>query len=209
MNKGNIISRFLQNFQKPTGFWGRMILWGMNKGHSSLSLWGMSHITWKPNWNALDIGCGGGANLTQMLHYCPQGKVYGIDISQESVIFAQKKNKEYLSIRCFVEQGTVNQLPYDEKMFDVVTAFETVYFWEDLHQAFVEVARVLKKDGYFLICCELNDPSARTFASRIDGMTIHSGDKLCSVLSESGFTAIKTYKQKRNALCIVAQRSTF
>ena len=201
----NVISRFLQNFQNPKGFFGKIILWGMNKGHSSLSLWGMSHIEWKQNWNVLDIGCGGGANLVQMLQYCPQGEVYGIDISQVSVDFARKRNKDLLSIRCFIEQGTVNELPYTSNKFDVITAFETVYFWNDLHQAFTEVARVLKENGYFLICCEMNNPHEKTWSNRIEGMKIYSGEDLKLILSESGFVPIELYR-KKNALCIVAQK---
>lgn len=205
MNNENIISKFLQNFQNPTGFWGEIILWIMNRGHSSLSLWGMSHIKWSPKWNVLDIGCGGGANIAMMLQYCPQGTVYGIDISQTSVTFAQKRNKDALHKHCFIEQGTVNKLPYTDKMFDTVTAFEAVYFWNNLHQAFSEVSRILKENGYFLICCEMNDPSQGKWSKHINGMTIYSGDKLKSILLEFDFTDIVLYKQKK-ALCIVAKK---
>ena len=106
MNKRGFVSRILQNFRKPEGFFGRMILWGMNTGHASLAQWGMSCLQWQPEWSVLDIGCGGGANLLQILQRCPQGKAYGIDISPESVTFARKKNKKYLGTRCFIEQST-------------------------------------------------------------------------------------------------------
>ena len=108
MGKRNIIHKLFHNLKKPEGFWGRVILREMNKRHTLLSEWGMSHIVWNKEWNVLDIGCGGGANLTQLMRRCPQGKAYGIDISPESVLFAQKKNKKYLSTRCFIEQGTVD-----------------------------------------------------------------------------------------------------
>ena len=103
MGKRNIIHKLFHNLKKPEGFWGRVILREMNKRHTLLSEWGMSHMVWNKEWNVLDIGCGGGANLTQLMHRCPQGKAYGIDISPESVLFAQKKNKKYLSTRCFIE----------------------------------------------------------------------------------------------------------
>lgn len=178
----------------------------MNKRHTLLSEWGMSHIVWNKEWNVLDIGCGGGANLTQLMRRCPQGKAYGIDISPESVLFAQKKNKKYLSTRCFIEQGTVDTLPYTDEMFDVVTAFETVYFWNDLPKAFTEVTRVLKRNGHFLICCELNNPSVKTWTNLIDGMIIRSCDELKSILLQSGFVSIASYKHEKGPLCIVARR---
>ena len=72
MRKKSFINKILQQTRKPEGFFGRMILRGMNMGHSKLSLWGMSQLNWQANWNVLDIGCGGGANLEKMLEYCPK-----------------------------------------------------------------------------------------------------------------------------------------
>ena len=42
------------------------------------------------------------------------------------------------------------ELPYETGKFDLVTAFETVYFWPDLKQSFSEVFRVLKPGGMFM-----------------------------------------------------------
>ena len=96
MEKKGFINKFFQNAGKPEGFLGRMILRGMNKGHAPLSRWARSCLVWQPEWNTLDIGCGGGANLSEILKLCPQGKVHGIDISQESVAFARKKNMAHV-----------------------------------------------------------------------------------------------------------------
>lgn len=112
MKKKNIINSILQNTRMPKGFFGRIILRGMNKGHASLSRWGLSQIEWKSDWTILDIGCGGGANLKRMADFCPQGKIYGIDISSESVKFARKEIKKLLNTRCFISQGNVMNLPY-------------------------------------------------------------------------------------------------
>ncbi len=206
MGKRNFIHTLFDNLKKPEGFWGRIILHEMNKRHSSLSEWGMSHVEWQEEWNILDIGCGGGANLAEFLRRCPQGKAYGIDISPESVLFAQKKNKKHLSNRCFIEQGTVDRLPYTDHLFDVVTAFETVYFWNDLPHAFNEVSRVLKQNGYFLICCELNNPSVKSWTNLIEGMIIRSCDELESILLQSGFSSVTSHKHKKGPLCIVARK---
>ena len=206
MFKQSFINKILQNTRKPEGFWGRIILRGMNKGHAPLSKWGMSYLKWSPEWSLLDVGCGGGANLAEMSIRCPEGSVYGIDISEESVKFARKKNRDLLGKRCFIEQGSVEKLPYENEMFNVVTAFETIYFWSDLLQSFTEIARVLKKDGIFLICCEMSDPSNTIWTSRIDGMTIHPVRELRSLLSRSGFTDISVYKRRKEDLCIIAQK---
>lgn len=84
-----------------------MILRGMNRFHAPLAEWGLSHVRWEARWTVLDVGCGGGANIARMLKLCPEGKVYGIDVSDESVDFARKHNCTSLDRRCFISQGNV------------------------------------------------------------------------------------------------------
>lgn len=94
MGKKNIIHKLFNNLKKPKGFWGRVILREMNKRHTLLSEWGMSNIAWNKEWNVLDIGCGGGANLTQLMRRCPQGKAYGIDIFTGKCPFRTEEKQE-------------------------------------------------------------------------------------------------------------------
>lgn len=54
----------------------------------------------------------------------------------------------------------VGALPYGDGAFDLVTAFETVYFWPDLEKAFQEILRTLKPGGRFLLVCETDDAAA-------------------------------------------------
>lgn len=74
MKKENFLNKVLQNTSCPQGFWGRMILRGMNRFHASLANRGMKQVEWQPEWNVLDIGCGGGANLKRLLNLCPERK---------------------------------------------------------------------------------------------------------------------------------------
>lgn len=41
MAKKSFINKILQNTRKPEGFFGRLVLRGMNRGHASLARWGM------------------------------------------------------------------------------------------------------------------------------------------------------------------------
>ena len=49
-----------------------------------------------------------------------------------------------------MQQASVAELPFEAEQFEVVTAFETVYFWPELAQNFREVYRVLKPGGLAL-----------------------------------------------------------
>lgn len=206
MSNKSLLNRILQNTAHPNGFWGRMILRMMNRFHAPLAKWATGFVEWQPGWVTLDIGCGGGANIARMLDLCPVGKVYGLDISEESVAFACKRNRQWLNDRCFIRQGDARHLPYDNGMFDVVTAFETIYFWQDLATAFGEVNRVLSHGGIFLICCEASDPCNNPWASRIDNMTVYSQQELRSRLSDAGFSEIEVFQRPQEDLCIIARK---
>ena len=197
MRKKNFLNKVLQNTSCPQGFWGRMILRGMNCFHASLANRGMKQVEWQAEWNVLDIGCGGGANLKRLLNLCPKGNIYGIDLSEESVSFAQKYNTKDLDKRCFIQQGDVCSLPYKEEAFDAVTAFETVYFWSPVNKALSEVVRVLRKGGCFLISLEASDPElGKMWTERIDGMVVYTPAELEERLYEAGFSSIRTIRKK-------------
>lgn len=203
MKKRNFINSLLQHTRRPDGFLGRMMLRGMNNGHAPLTRWGAAHIEWQPQWCVLDIGCGGGATLLRLLERCPDGMVCGVDASPESVEFSRRKTARYAD-RCSVEQATADDLPYGDRAFDAVTAFETVYFWGDLHRAFAEVARVLKPGGVFLVCCEMSNPGNDTWTSRIEGMQVFSPEELSAALADSGFTDITVYRRGKENCCVTA-----
>ena len=144
--------------------------------------------------------------MKRLLNLCPEGKVYGIDLSEESVSFAQKYNAKHLDKRCFIQQGDVCSLPYKEGAFDAVTAFETVYFWSPVDKALSEVARVLRKGGCFLISLEASDPEqGKMWMERIDGMVVYTADELKQLLFEAGFSSVKTI-HKKEELHIIAHK---
>lgn len=210
MAHDSFFNRLLQHTRFPNGFWGRFMLRGMNRGHAPLHRWGLSFLPWQPAWQVLDIGCGGGSVLARILDRCPQGTAFGVDLSPESVAFARRRNRRELGLRCFVEQGSAEHLPFGSERFDAVTAFETVYFWPDLPRAFAEVARVLRPGGYFLVVCEAGDPDDSRWTEwtrRIGDMTIHSAETLARHLSDAGFGDISVHRHPRGPVSLVARRN--
>lgn len=86
--------KLIQHTCKPEGFWGRLMLRGMNRGHAALSAWVLSCLgQLPPDARVLDVGCGGGANLKKFLSLCPQGQVDGIDYAKEAVSFSRQVTK--------------------------------------------------------------------------------------------------------------------
>lgn len=92
----------------------------------------------------------------------PYGKVTGIDYSKISIIKSQKINKaEIENRRCEILQGNVMKLPFGNETFDIITAFETIYFWPDINEAFKQVYRALKGSETFMICNESNGENSK------------------------------------------------
>lgn len=200
---------FFQNTCKPKGIGGKIMVNMMNTGHSSMAEWGFAHIEIENKDVCLDIGCGGGANVKKLLEKSPYGRVTGIDYSEISVKKSQKINKaEIKRKRCKILQGNVMELPFKNETFDVITAFETIYFWPDISEAFKQVYRVLKCGGTFMICNESNGENSKDekWTSIIQGMKIYNSEQIEKSLENSGFTDIKSDKNKRGWLCMVCKK---
>ena len=198
--------KFFDNYRKPEGKLGGMIAKSMNKEHTPVSLWGLSHLDINDNDIVLDVGCGGGINLKRMSEKAK--KVYGLDYSEKSVEISKKVNETQIQQgKVDVIHGDVSNLPFEDETFDIVTAFETVYFWPDLAQCFGEVKRVLKPGGIFLIGMESNgseNNKVMGFFKTIINMETYNDSQLISYLKENDYSKITAYirdsKNKRELI---------
>lgn len=190
-----LLKTLFTNCAHPKGRMGRAMLKFMNLCHAPLTNWGLSLVDIQDGWTMLDIGCGGGATLKRLLKRSKDGKVYGIDISEESVIKACKVNADVLDKQVFVQQGSAEKLPYENGMFDLVTAVETVYFWPNLPSCLQEVRRVLKPGGKFAIMVEVVDADS-VWTSVVDGMTAYTTDQLRHFLDNAGFLQTEIHRKK-------------
>lgn len=200
---------FFQNTCKPEGIGGKIMVNMMNAGHSSMAEWGFTHIEIRNDYICLDIGCGGGANVKKLLVKTPYGKVIGIDYSEVSVIKSSKINKaEIENKHCEILQGNVMKLLFRKETFDIITAFETIYFWPDINEAFKQVYQVLKVSGTFMICNESNgeNPKEEKWTKIIQGMKIYNSEQIKKSLEDAGFTDIKIHKNKKGWLCVVCKK---
>lgn len=185
---------FFENMGNPKGKLGKMQLKSMNKEHTPVSLWGLKHIDIKKTDVILDIGCGGGMNVNRMAQKAK--KVYGVDYSSESVNLSREINHDLIK-RGVVEihEGNVLNLQYHDNSFDIVTAFETVYFWPEIENSFGEVKRVLKPDGIFLIGMESNgsDNIIMKLWNHFIDMNLYTDDELVQYLKNNEFKEVTSY----------------
>ena len=116
----------------------------------------------QPGMRVLDVGCGRG----EIVHYCMEQSIeaYGIDyalaagkMTRDVIEVEQQKMAEAghdaQAIKAGVCLSDAKKLPFPTGYFDRVLMFDVVehlYPWE-LHEAMLEVRRVLKDNGRFII----------------------------------------------------------
>ena len=146
---------YLNQFREPSGWFGRFNLWTMNRRHSRLTDWGLSHVKVARDATILDVGCGGGRTIRKLAALAPQGSVYGVDFAPTSVAMSRSFNRALVDTgRVVVEQSSVSRLPFADRMFDLVTAVETHFYWPDLPNDLREIRRVLKPGGTVALIVE-------------------------------------------------------
>ncbi len=150
-----VVSKLLNQCGKPTGRLGRFMVWTFNVHHSKLTDWGLKHVAIEQHYTILDVGCGGGRTVHKLAGIATEGKVYGIDHSEESVSTSRRTNKLLIAMgRVEIRRCPVSSLPFSDHMFDVATAVETHIFWPDLVADMREVLRVLKPRGTLIVIAE-------------------------------------------------------
>lgn len=191
----NPLYSFLDTCKKPAGAFGGFLTDVMNVTHGPLVNWVLDHATIEDGDTILDVGCGGGANLIRMAKRYPSSRLGGIDHS-ETCIKKSRKAVEKLSSRCRIRQGNVEELPIRDELFDKVTAFETIYFWNDPAKGLSEIYRVLKSEGRIILAVEMTDPEKfKKLTADYEDMKIYTADELKKLVHDAGFRYVRVERK--------------
>ncbi|HKW00115.1 MAG TPA: class I SAM-dependent methyltransferase [Vicinamibacterales bacterium] len=192
----------LSQCQKPTGWVGRLVLWSMNRRHSGVTDWGLAQISIGARDTILDVGCGGGRTLTKLAAAASGGMVHGIDYSAESVDEARRTNRELIERgRVRVQEASVSSLPFADGTFDLVTAVETHFWWQDANAGMREICRVLKPGGRLAIIAEFYNGGKHVKyvakLAQVSTMAILDVDQHRALFANAGFTDVRVVEEPR------------
>lgn len=189
-------------FANPDGEEGKRLTTHMNNHHKMLTDWGLNNLFVSNEDICLDIGCGGG--YTASVLASSAGMVNACDISPVCVEATINNNANYVeSGKLQVTVANAKVLPYNNATFSLVTAVETVYFWQDTLACFQEVNRVLKKGGTFCIVmetytCEDRKEYNTDLKSRFDYFNIFTPEQLEIYLRDCGFSDVMVITHPKN-----------
>ena len=195
--------------QKPTGWVGRLVLWSMNRRHSGVTDWGLAQISIGVRDTILDVGCGGGRTLTKLAAAASGGVVYGIDYSAASVDAARRTNRALVERgRVRVQEASVSSLPFADGTFDLVTAVETHFWWQDASAGMREIWRVLKPGGRLAIIAEFYNGGKHVKyvakLAQVSTMAILDVDQHRALFTNADFTDVQIVEESRRGwiVCI-------
>lgn len=92
----------------------------------------------------LEVGAGTGRTMQFLSHYCDS--LWLIDPSVQMLQKARIKLP-----KAKITHGYVEDLPFSNAFFDRVLAVDSLHHWDDQNQGLLEINRVLKTKGFFIL----------------------------------------------------------
>ncbi|NLK66691.1 MAG: class I SAM-dependent methyltransferase [Campylobacteraceae bacterium] len=198
------------NVRFPKGDGGIETLKRMNKEHNKGSLWAICKLdlSKSANLNILDIGCGGGQNLINLANVFKNSTLWGIDYSPTSIELSSKTCDELIkNERLSLKVADVHDTKFKSGKFDLITAFETMYFWENLEVAFTEIKRILKTDGVFMAFLEgTKKETLEKWSAGVFLQNKLSPSEYKVIFKKAGFKNLEIYtKDESEITCFIAR----
>lgn len=144
-----------------------------------------------PTDNVLDLGCGAGWLAPLIAEQVPEGRVVGMDISDEMIRRARRNYAELENALFAI--GEAGSIPWDSGFFARVVSVESAYYWPDPHLALQEIFRVLAEGGsaWILINYYRENPHSQQWG-KILTVPVHllGADEWAGMFLDAGFVDV-------------------
>ncbi len=156
----------------------------------------------------LDVGCGTGSLLYEILDHKPQVKTVGIDFSEEMLKVARNK----LPKRVELIKADIEAIPIENKRFDLVVATDILRYCSNPQVVAREMYRVLKVGGKIILsdfCTVSSLGIIKNIFNPTPGdvsLTAGSGDKVKDMLMKCGFDFVNYTKVTNNCFIATGQK---
>lgn len=164
----------------------------MEKGHRPIGEQAIELMEIPSNARVLDVGCGSGWATRLMAEKASDGRVVGIDISDEMIRLARETSASFSNIEFRV--ASAEKLPFENSEFTDAFSMESLYYYADVLVALKEIKRVLEPGGLFVTVIDLyeeNKPSHQWIEQLKVPVHLLSIREYRSLFERAGFTNVR------------------
>lgn len=207
--------RYLANqARRPSGLFGRIVAPRVfERENREMESLGLELIAPGDGQTILEIGFGHGRLLSELAQHVGQGQLHGIDISDEMLGVASKRNSGWIENGTLtLQRGDIEHIPYTDNYFDTVFTANTVYFWDEPSRALGEVKRVLKPGGRFLCAMRpkerMESINGIVRSNREVFRNLMPEENLRTLFEESGYRDVELHNRRsgEDRFCVVVGR---
>jgi arsenite methyltransferase len=164
----------------------------MERGHRPVGEQAIQRMQIPSDAKVLDVGCGSGWASRLMARQAGEGRVVGIDVSDEMVRLARDESSDYPNTEFHV--ASAEKLPFDDAEFTHAFSMESLYYYTDIPTALAEIRRVLKPGGAFVVVVDLyreNAPSHQWVQMLKVPVQLLSTTEYCALFEQAGFVNVR------------------
>src|SRR5579859_3472759 len=114
---------------------------GMERDHLPITLPVLEKMGLAATDNVLGVGCGSG----RLARRVPEGRVVGMDVSDEMIRVARRTSLDFENI--LYATGEVGEIPWEANFFNHAISVESAYYWQEPAAGIREIFRVLRPGG--------------------------------------------------------------
>jgi SAM-dependent methyltransferase len=161
---------------------------GMEQEHLPITLPVLERMRLARTDNVLDVGCGAGWLSRRLAKLAPEGRVVGMDISEEMIRHARRASADFDNLMFVTAE--VAEIPWQPNFFSHAISVESSYYWPDLAAGIKDIYRVLNEGGsaWILINYYRDNPYCHQWGELL-AVTTHllSTDEWAAHLRDAGF----------------------
>lgn len=164
----------------------------MEREHRRITEQTLALMDLQPTDNILDVGCGAGWLARMIAPLIPQGRIVGMDVSDEMVRRA-RRNCADIEHAVFIV-GQVEEIPWEPNFFSKVISVESAYYWPALERGLREIFRVLSEGGsaWILINYYRDNPYCHQWGPLLAVPThLFSADEWAGLFRDAGFEKVQ------------------
>lgn len=164
---------------------------GMEQDHLPIVLPMLAMMNVQQNAAILDVGCGTGWLCRLLAQGVPQGRVLGLDVSDEMIRQAQALSVDMSNLTFTI--GGTDPMPCEDNLFTRAVSVESAYYWPEPRRGIAEMFRVLRPGGsaWILINYYRDNPCCHQWGA-VYAIPAHllAAEEWAGLFRDAGFTGV-------------------